>query len=69
MTTRISDLPIDSDREREIMKARAELLRRAEQQGVKPFTSIEDFAGNTELTADFEVHEFLRQVHEDRARS
>jgi hypothetical protein len=45
------------------------LLRRAEAQGVKPFTSLEDFAGDPELTADFDVDEFLRRVWEDRDRS
>jgi hypothetical protein len=54
------------ERERETVATRAELLRRAEAQGVKPFTSLEDFAGDPELTADFDVDEFLRQVREDR---
>jgi hypothetical protein len=44
------------------------LLRRAEEQGVKEFTSLEDFAGDAEMAADFDVDEFLRQVREDRAR-
>ncbi len=61
--------PLTPEREREAAEARAELLRRAEEQGVKPFTSLEDFAGDPELTADFDVDEFLRQVREDRARS
>jgi len=35
MTTGITDSQIDADREREIEKARAEVLRRAEEQGIK----------------------------------
>jgi hypothetical protein len=58
--------PIDADRERELEMARAELLRRAEVQGVKPFTSLEDLKGDPEMVADFDVDEFLRQVREQR---
>jgi hypothetical protein len=68
MTTKITDLPIDAEREREIMEARVAVLRRAKEQGVKPFSSLQDFANDTELSADFEVDEFLRQVREDRNR-
>jgi hypothetical protein len=68
MTTNITKSPIDADRERQIEKARAEVRRRAEAQGVKPFTSLEDFAGDPEMTVDFDVDEFLRQVREDRDR-
>jgi len=64
MTTTLKD----ADREHETAKARADVLRRAEAQGVKPFTSLEDFAGDHEMTADFDVDEFLRQVGEDRDR-
>lgn len=53
---------------RETAQRRADLLARAEAQGVKPFTSIDDFAGDPELTADFDVEEFLCQVREDRDR-
>ncbi len=56
----------DAEHERETAKARADLLRRAEAQGVKPFTSLEDFAGDPELTADFDVDGFLRMVRETR---
>jgi len=66
MATTITELPIDADREREIAEARAELLLRAEARGVKPVTSLEDLAGDPEMTAD--VDEFLRQVREDRNR-
>ncbi len=55
-----------TERNRETSEARAELLRRAEAQGVKPFTSLEDFAGDPELTADFDVDEFLQMVRETR---
>jgi hypothetical protein len=68
MATTITELPIDANREREIAEARAELLRRAEAQGVKPITSLEDLAGDPEMTADFDVDEFLHQVREDRDR-
>jgi hypothetical protein len=61
--------PIESDRESVAADARAELLRLAELQGVKPFTSVDEFAGDPALTADFDVDEFLRQVREDRDRS
>ena len=68
MSSSINETPIESDRDPGAAKARADLLRRAELQGVKPFTSLEDFAGDPALTADFEVDEFLRQVREDRDR-
>ena len=44
------------------------MLRRAEAEGVKPFTSLEDFAGDPEMTADFDVDDVLRQVRKDRDR-
>lgn len=69
MATTIPQPPIDAERELEIAKARADVLRRAEVQGVKPFMSLEDFAGEPETTADFDVDGFLRQVREDRDRS
>lgn len=64
----IIDRQTDIDRDREIAEARSELSRRAEAQGVKPVTSLEDLAGDPELTADFDVDEFLRQLREDRDR-
>ena len=64
MATIIS--PVEADHKREIAEARADLLRRAEAHGVKPVTSLEDLAGDPEMTADFDVDEFLRQVREDR---
>ena len=67
MTTKINESHIDVERE-ETAKTRADVMRRAETQGVKPFTSIEDFAGDPEMTADFDVAQFLRQVREDRNR-
>ena len=60
---------IQTQHEREAEKAREDLLRRAEGQGVKPFMSLEEFAGDSELTTDFDVDEFLRQVREDRDRT
>lgn len=69
MATTITETPIDADREREIAEARAEVLRRAQALGIKPITSLEDLAGDPEMTADFDVDEFLRQVREDRDRS
>jgi hypothetical protein len=68
MATIITETPIDAEREREITEARAEVLRRAEAQGVKPITSLEHLAGDPELTAGFDVDEFLRQVRDDRDR-
>lgn len=69
MSSTIPRTPIEPDHDHDAAKARADLLRRAELQGVKPFTSLEDFAGDPELTADFDVDEFLREVREDRDRS
>lgn len=68
MSSSIPKAPIEPNRDHRAAKARADLLRRAELQGVKPFTSLEDFAGDPELTADFDFDEFLRQVREDRDR-
>ena len=48
--------PIDAHREREIAEARADLLRRAEAQGVKPITSLEDLAGDPEIARCFGRH-------------
>jgi hypothetical protein len=55
-----------AERDRETAHFRAELLRRAEAEGVKPFTSLEDFAAPPSLTTDFDVDEFLRMVRETR---
>ena len=60
--------PIESHRESGAAEARAELLRRAESQGVKPYTSADEFAGDPAFTADFDVDEFLHQVRADRDR-
>ena len=49
-------------------RARADVLRRAQAEGVKPFASLADYAGEPELTADFDVDAFLRQIREDRDR-
>ena len=68
MAITITETNIDAERSREISEARAEVVRRAEAQGVKPFTSLEDFKGDPELIADFDVDEFLGQVREDRDR-
>ena len=56
----------DADHLIDSAKARADLLRRAEAQGVKPFGSLEDFVGDPEIVTDFDVDEFLEQVREDR---
>jgi hypothetical protein len=61
MTTKITESPIEADRERQIGETRANVLCGAEVQGVKAFTTLEDFAGDPEMTADFDVDEFLRQ--------
>jgi hypothetical protein len=49
-------------------QARSDLMRRAQAQGVKPFTSLDDYAGEPEVIAEFDVEAFLRQVREDRDR-
>jgi hypothetical protein len=49
-------------------EALAILVRRAEMEGVKPFKSLDDYAGEPELTDDFDVAEFVRQIREDRDR-
>jgi hypothetical protein len=59
----------DSVSERETANAQADVLRRATLQGVQPFTSLEDFVGEPEMIADFDVDEFLRQVRDDRERN
>jgi hypothetical protein len=66
MATTFTELPIDADREREIAEARAELLRRAQAQGVKPFTALEHLKGDPEIVESLDVDEFLRQVRNDR---
>ena len=52
----------------ESAKVLAALLRRAEAEGVKPFNSLADYAGEPEMTADFDVDAFLHEVREDRDR-
>lgn len=52
----------------ESTKVLAALLRRAEAEGVKPFNSLADYAGEPEMTADFDVDVFLRLMREDRDR-
>ena len=66
MNRTITDTPIAADYQHEAELARAELLRRAEAQGIKPFTSLEDLSGDPALTADFDVEAFLLQVRADR---
>jgi hypothetical protein len=58
----------ETAREFEASKAREDLLRRADAQGVKPFTSLADFMGDSEVIRYFDLGEFLRQVREDRDR-
>ncbi len=65
----INQTTLTPERERETAKARTAVMRRAEAQSVMPFTSLDDFTGDPELTADFDVDKFLRQVREDRAPS
>jgi hypothetical protein len=60
--------PTEPDRESVAADARDELLRQAEAQGVKPFTSLQELAGDPAFTGDFDVEEFLRQVRDDRDR-
>jgi hypothetical protein len=58
----------DANHNNETAKARADLLRRAEAEGIKPFTSLEEVAGNPDATTEFDVEAFLKQVREDRDR-
>jgi hypothetical protein len=58
----------DADHHTHSAEARAELLRRAEAQGVKPFASLEDVMGDPEIITDFDVDQFLQQVRDDRDR-
>jgi hypothetical protein len=58
----------DANHDNDTAKARADLLRRAEAEGVKPFTSLQEVAGDPDLTTDFDVEVFLQQVREDRDR-
>lgn len=58
----------DANHINETAKARADLLRRAEAEGIKPFTSLEEIAGNEDVSTDFDVEAFLKQVREDRDR-
>jgi hypothetical protein len=64
MTSSITDKPIDGATDS--ATALANLISRAAAQGIKPFTSLKDFAGDPEVTGDFDVELFLRQVREDR---
>ena len=68
MSTTI-DHSTETNRDREVAHARAELLHRAQVLGVQPIVDVEDLAGDAEMTGDFDVEAFLRQVREDRERS
>ena len=69
MSKRVIKTPTEPGNNGEAANARQDLLRRAERLSIKPFTSLEEFAGEAELTADFDVDEFLRQVREARDQS
>lgn len=58
----------NTDADDQTAEAVAGLLRRAEIDGVKPFSSLKDYAGEPEIIVDFDVDAFLRQVREDRDR-
>ena len=58
----------DANHNNQTAKARADVLRRAEAEGIKPFTSLDEVAGEPEITTDFDVEVFLKQVREDRDR-
>jgi hypothetical protein len=64
MTTNLKD----TDRHDNSDQARADLLRRANALGVKPFASLEEVAGDPEIISDFDVDAFLQHVREDRDR-
>jgi len=69
MSTIIDHPSTDTDRDRKMTQWRQELIRRAEALGVKPVTSLAELTGNPELTGDFDVEKFLRQVRQDRDRA
>ncbi len=62
--------PLAPEREREIVEARAELMRRAKEQGVEPFDFDAAFGegaeGQSQDEIQREVDEFLRMVRETR---
>ena len=58
----------DANHNNQTAEARADVLRRAEAEGIKPFTSLDEIAGDPEITTDFDVDVFLKQVREDRDR-
>lgn len=64
MTTNLKNV----DRRVDCARARADLIRRAEAEGIKPFASLEDVAGDPNLISDFDVDAFVRLVREDRDR-
>ena len=64
MTTNLKNV----DRRLDSARARADLLRRAEAQGIKPFASLEEIAGDPDIVSDFDVDAFLQLMREDRDR-
>lgn len=65
----MSHSKVRADREREAAEARAELLRLAEEQGVRPFDPDEprgDFRPGEESTEDF--LKWLRSVRDEGSR-
>lgn len=66
----IKQPPLTPEREREAAEARAELLRRAEEQGVEPFDFNAAFGegaeGQSQEEIQQEVDEFLRMMRETR---
>lgn len=54
MSKRVTKTPSEPDRNGEAASARQDLLHRAERLGIKPFTSLEEYAGDPELTVDFD---------------
>ena len=58
----------DANHNNQTAEARADVLRRAEAEGIKPFTSLDEVAGEPEITRDFDVEVFLEQMREDRDR-
>lgn len=67
----IKQPPPTPERERETAKARADLMRRAEEQGIKPATNFDDLlgpeTGQTQEEIQAEVDDFLRMWREWRA--
>jgi hypothetical protein len=57
-----------ADRSREAQQALDELMRQAKEQGIKPFSSVEEWSGGEEIANDpnIDVDEFLKDLRASR---